>query len=403
MWKLAARNMLRHKTRTALTLGAIALGVTGLILTGGFVEDIFTQLREATIHSQLGHLQIYRFGYYTAGRKAPHQYTIEDGQKKIALLEGLPHVTEIMARVNFSGLLSNGRTSYPIIGEGVDPAKEVKLSNYIAIKQGRLLLAKDSYGIMLGNGVAAALRLKPGDNATLMITTPEGALNSLDFTVIGIFQTFSKEYDDRAIRIALPTASELLGTAAVHSLVFALDSSDSTDEVATLVRQQLPRSEFEVKTWYELSDFYQKTVELYKRHFGVLRVIILGMVLLSVANSVNLNIYERIGELGTLMAIGHRSLGVFKLLIAESLLLGLAGAILGVVGGALAAITISQVGISMPPMPNTDFDYVARIKLAPVEVAFAFVIGVCSSALAAIWPAWRASRLSIVEALAKNI
>jgi putative ABC transport system permease protein len=403
MWKLAARNILRHKTRTALTLGAIALGVIGLILTGGFVEDIFTQLREATIHSQLGHLQIYRAGYYAAGRKAPHQYTIENASQKIALLERLPNVTAVMARVSFSGLLSNGRTTYPVIGEGVDPAKEQRLSKYIAVKQGRLLLAEDSYGIMLGNGVASALRLDPGDNATLMITTPEGALNSLDFTVIGIFQTFSKEYDDRAIRIALPTASELLATPAVHSLVFALDNSHSTDDVATLVRQQLPPTEFEVKTWYELSDFYQKTVELYSRHFGVLRVIILGIVLLSVANSVSMNIYERIGELGTLMAIGHRTQRVFNLLIAESLLLGLAGAVLGVVVGTLAALTISKVGIPMPPMPNTDFDYVAQIKLVPFEVGFAFVIGLCASALAAIWPAWRVSRLTIVDALAKNI
>jgi len=402
MWKLAARNVLRHKTRTALTLGAIVLGVVGLILTGGFVEDIFTQLREATIHSQLGHLQIYKAGYYTLGRRAPYQYMIQDPQKKITEFHALPHVVDVMPRVNFSGLLNNGRTSFPIIGEGVDPGKEAKLSNYIIVKEGRQLAAKDAYGIILGRGVATALKLRPGDSVTLLLNTPEGALNTLDFQVTGIFQTFSKEYDDRAVRIPISTASELLSTRAIHSLVFALDSSQATDDVATLLRQQLPPAEFEIKTWYELSDFYQKTVELYRRHFAILRLIILGMVLLSVANSVNMNIYERTGELGTLMAIGNRTGQVFRLVVAESLILGLTGGVLGAAAGTVAAFAISAIGIPMPPMPNTDFEYIARIKFVPSELAFAFLIGLVASVLAAIWPAWRVSRSRIVDALAKN-
>ena len=402
MWKLAARNISRHKTRTALTLGAIVLGVVGLILTGGFVEDIFTQLREATIHSQIGHLQLYKAGYYTAGRRSPYQHMIQDSHKKIMELRELPHVVDLMPRVNFSGLLSNGRTSFPVIGEGVDPAKEARLSTYIVIKEGRQLAPKDAYGIMLGSGVATALNLRPGENISLLLNTPDGALNTLDLQVIGVFQTFSKEYDDRAVRIPLSTAAELLSTTAVHSLVFALDDWTATDEVATLLRRQLPREQFEIKTWYELSDFYQKTVELYRRHFAVLRLIILGMVLLSVANSINMNIYERTGELGTLRAIGHRAGRVFRLVVAESFVLGLTGSVLGTVAGSVAALAISAIGIPMPPMPNTDIAYTAHIQLVPAELVFAFLIGLFASILAALWPAWRISRLPIVDALARN-
>ena len=72
MFKLALRNVLRQQTRTALTLAAIGLGVAGLILGGGYVEDILVQLREATIHSQLGHLQVYKTGQYaSAGSEGP--------------------------------------------------------------------------------------------------------------------------------------------------------------------------------------------------------------------------------------------------------------------------------------------------------------------------------------------
>ncbi len=64
MLKIALRNIVRQRARTALTLAAIALGVASLVLSGGFVADILLQLREATIRSQLGHLQIYKQGQF---------------------------------------------------------------------------------------------------------------------------------------------------------------------------------------------------------------------------------------------------------------------------------------------------------------------------------------------------
>ena len=81
MFRLALRNVFRHKLRTALTLAAIMSGVVGLILSGGFIEDTLFQLREATIHSQLGHLQIYKTGYYAQGSQAPYKFMIDKPDK----------------------------------------------------------------------------------------------------------------------------------------------------------------------------------------------------------------------------------------------------------------------------------------------------------------------------------
>ena len=78
MFKLAFRNLSRQRARTGLTLCAIVVGVISILLSGGFVEDMLVQLREATIHSQLGHLQIYRTGYYASGGRTPGSYLIED-------------------------------------------------------------------------------------------------------------------------------------------------------------------------------------------------------------------------------------------------------------------------------------------------------------------------------------
>src|SRR5258706_2403872 len=402
MWKLALRNVFRQRSRTALTLAAIIFGVVFLILTAGFMQDFFIQLREATIHSQFGHLQIYHAGFYENGRRAPYQYMIEKPEQTIAELQQLEHVADVTPRMNFSGLLSNGRMTFPVIGEGVDPVKEQRLSSYLKLLSGSQLSDDGTLTILVGQGVANALKLKVGDSATLLVNTREGALNTFDFKISGIFQTFSKDFDDRAIRIPIKAAQELLGTKAVHSLVLALDDTAFTDSVAQSIGTHLPSKEFEWKTWYQLADFYQKGVDLYQRYFLVLHLIILGLILLSVANSVNMTLYERTGEFGTLLAIGNRGATIFKLVCAETLILATIGSLAGAVLGVLLAALISAIGIPMPPMPNTNSGYTAMIRIIPIEVAKALTIGLIATIFAAIWPAHRASRLQVVEALRHN-
>ncbi|MXS85042.1 ABC transporter permease [Nitrosomonas sp. HPC101] len=403
MFKLALRNIFRQKIHTLMTLAAIIAGVAGIILAGGWVHDIYTQLGEALIHSQSGHLQVYRQGYFAAGSRSPEKYLIESPQslqQSIASEEG---VEQVMARLNFSGLLNNGKSDLPIIGEGVEPDPEAKLGSSVRIVRGQQLADKDTFGILLGKGVAQALQLQPGDPVTLLVNTLDGALNSLDFEVTGIFQSFSNDFDARAIRIPLAAAQELLGTDGVNALVVLLQRTETTDAVTTKLKQTLASSGMEIKTWVELNDFYKKTVELYKGQFGVLQIIILVMVLLSVANSVNMSIFERVGEFGTMMALGNRSSQVFQLIISENLLLGLIGGSLGVGVGILLALVISAIGVPMPPPPNADMGYTAHIQIVPSVLLLALIIGFTATVLAAILPARHVSRIPVVDALRQTI
>lgn len=403
MFKLALRNILRQKTHTLMTLAAVIAGVTGIILAGGWVQDIYVQLGEALIHSQSGHLQTYHQGYYEAGSRSPEKYLIDTPDTIRQQIASETGVTQVMARLNFSGLLNNGKSDLPIIGEGVEPSHEVKLGSSVQITEGRQLNDEDTFGILLGKGVAQALQLKPGDPVTLLINTLDGALNSLDFQVTGIFQSFSNDFDARAVRIPLAAAQELLGTQGVNALVISLKHTEETDQIAARLKQSLESSGLEVKTWVELNDFYEKTVEMYKGQFGVLQIIILIMVLLSVANSVNMSIFERVGEFGTMMALGNDSHQVFRLIISENLLLGLIGGGLGVGTGILLATAISAIGIPMPPPPNADLGYIARIQIVPSVLLLALGIGFTATVLAAILPARHVSRIPVVDALRQNI
>lgn len=404
LFSLAIRNIVRQRARTAATLTAIAIGVAGLILAGGFVQDIFIQLGEAIIHSQSGHIQVTRNGYSEGKNRAPEKYLIEKpDQIKASILKASPDSKLAMARLGFSGMLNNGKRDLGIIGEGIEPDAEASIGTYMQFIEGHALTDSDKDGIVVGSGVAKSLGLKVGDRVNLIMTLSAGAVNTLDFELVGIFQSFSKDFDARAVRIPLDASKSLMDTTAAHVVVVILGRTEDTAKTTNLLRQQLAKDGYEIKAWNELSDFYEKTVELYDRQFGVLRVIILIMVLLSVVNSVNMTLFERTREFGTMLALGDRSDTIFRLIMTESLCLGIFGAIIGMAFGCVAAIIISAIGIPMPPPPNANLGYTALIRLAPLPVLTSGLIGFAAAVLATVMPARRAARHDIVEALRHGV
>jgi putative ABC transport system permease protein len=250
--------------------------------------------------------------------------------------------------------------------------------------------------------VARTLKLKPADTVTLLVTTAEGALNTQELEVVGIFQSFSKEFDARAVRIPLAAAQELVSSPSANTVVIALKNTPDTESVAASLQARLDGNVLEVKTWQELNDFYANTVALYERQFGVLQGIILVMVLLSVGNSVNMSVFERIGEFGTMMALGNNRLQIFKLVVIENLVLGTIGAFAGVVVGTALALAISAVGIPMPPPPNANIGYTALIRVVPSVLLLAFAVGLLATVAAALFPASRVARTPVAEALRQN-
>ncbi len=402
IWRVAFRSVFRQKGRTALTLSSIAAGVAGLILSGGFVDDVLKQLRESTIHAQVGHLQIYKEGYFAQGKRSPFQYLIKEPEAVRATVDALAETRRSMSRLSFAGVLNNGKSDLAVLGEGIDAAKEAELGTQIQTIEGRKLEGGDHFGVMIGEGVASGARVGPGDTVNLLLNTEEGALNNLEFKVVGVFRTASKDYDARAIRIGLSDAQELLSSKAVNAIVVELKSTESTERVAAALRARLAADGFEVKTWLQLADFYEQTSALFKRQFAFLQTIILLSVLLSVANSVNMTIFERTGEFGTLLAIGTRRASLFGQVLLENVLMGVLGSLFGVVLAVILAWVVNVLKIPMPPPPNSNGGYFAGVHLDVALVATAFAVGSLATPLTALLPARRISRIPVVDALRMN-
>lgn len=385
-----------------MTLAAIAFGVVSIILAGGFVADVFMQLAEATIHSQSGHIQVFKTDFLARGTRSPEKFVIDDPERITSPIEKLPGVDSVMNRLFFSGLINNGRRDLAIVGEGIEPDKEAHLGNFIQITAGRQLTNDDQQGIIVGQGVAHSLGLKPGSTVTLVLSAAEGAMNTLDFEVVGVFQSFSKDFDARAVRVPLAASQELMQTKGVNLMVIALANTHQTDVIQAALDTGLP-SGFESRNWKQLSDFYEKTVQLYDRQFGVLQAIILLMVLLSVANTVNMSVFERQGEFGTMLAMGEKRRAIAGLILSENTILGVVGSLLGIGIGVAIALVVSAIGIPMPPPPNANIGYTATIQVVPITLLAASLVGFSSTLLAAVLPAIKVSRLAVVDALRQNI
>lgn len=408
--RLAVRNVFRNKVRSIITLAAIAFGCTSLITAGGFFEDTFLQMREAVIHSHLGHIQVYKKGYLEKGHAQPFDYMIANPDEIKDLIASIEHVKFITPRITFSGLLSTGENTIAVIGQGVNPEGEEAISvietvkganTGVAIQEGENLSQDDMYDVILGRGLAKAMGSKVGDFVILLSNTVGGALNAFDMKIKGVFFTASKEFDDRAVRMPITAAQSLLRTDEVQTLVVLLDKTENTD----LVKKQLlnlfndRNLDLELKPWYEMADFYNKTVELYGRQFLVLKLIITIIVILSIFNTINMSIWERTREIGTIMALGAKKREVLRLFLLEGLVLGVLGGLIGVGAGAGLAYIVSLVGIPMPPPPGATVGWTAHIKVVPQLLLSSFAIALISSLVSSFYPALKASRLIITDAL----
>lgn len=372
-----------------------------MMLTAGYIEWTFWSTREESTTNQLGHIQVSVHGYHANAESDPFAYLLPAASPALTALEKLPQAKSVSPRLAFYGLVSHGETTLSFIGEGIDPEKDPYSSNILVV-EGKLLAADDPKGIVLGAGLATNLGVKTGDTIVLLSNTASGGMNAVEGKVRGLISTSMKDFDDNILRVNIDLARSLLRTKGSHLWVVTLKDTDLTDQALAGLAKDSSLKPFDVVPWTQLADFYNKTVELFSRQMSVVKIIISVIIILSISNTMTMSVLERTVEIGTAMALGVRRQRILRLFLLEGGLLGALAGIIGVVLGYLGAQAISYVGIPMPPAPGMSRGYVASIIITPSIVIDALSLAVLTTLAASIYPAWRASRLVIVDALRHN-
>jgi putative ABC transport system permease protein len=400
---LAFRNIFRNRRRTLMTLFMVGGGVAGLLLAGGYFAFMTHGLREDTINSGLGHLQIFTADHFNRDEVRVLDTGIDNWRQVAATVKAGNHVRGIAPRIDFYGMVSNGTKAAGFMGSAVDPEAEMSLGFISRIESGRDLDPKSSGEVeaLIGKELAKSMNVGIGDGLTVLAMTSDGALNGVDVQIVGIINSGAPERDARYLRITLPAAQRLLQSDRVTNLVVGLDSTDHTDQAYA---EMMPRlnglsQKMELKKWIDLATYYKQVNTMFNGIFLFMGIIVFFMVLMSSVNTLLMSMFERTREIGTMLAMGTPRAWIIALFMFEAALLGLIGAVVGLIAGNLLGVLLNSSGLHMPPPPGYSVPMPFKVLHVPFQMIVSSVLVVISMALASILPAVSASRLKIAEAL----
>lgn len=397
IFKFSLRNIWRQRGRAGAILATISLGIAALLIYHGFNAGIMNQYRDNTIKARYGHGQINTKGYRDKIWDKPWERWIDPSSSLMSELKTRPEVEYVFPRISFFALLNNGEKTISGAGEGVDGSVESKFFTTMNVTSGAIL-SNEEDGIILGKGIAETLNLRVGDRVTVLSNTIGGSLNAVDLYVTGIFYTGMKTFDDTLFRIQLKKAQELLNTDKVESIALGLRKLEDWKGLETWVAQS--HQDFEAIPFNVLDKvYYQNSVDFLDAQFNFIFLVIFVIVILGIFNTVSTIVMERKGEIGNLRANGESNNEVMGLLLTESLILGFAGATLGVFLSYLCNFTLLSQGIKMPPGPGITRQFITFVELQLSFIPVCYFIGIVSSVLGTYLALRKILKSSITELL----
>jgi putative ABC transport system permease protein len=400
MWlKFALQNTLRNRRRSLVTVSIAALGTAAILLAGGFALFTYESLAQAAARGT-GHLILGQPKHFTEDEDTPLQHGLDAAPALQAQLLADPQVRNVLPKVEFSGLISNGDKSTVMIATGIDPDAEFSVKGpFLTVTEGAVLASGSTQAeVMLGEALARSLKAKPGSSLTLLASTTEGALNAMDVQVKGIFTTGVPDVDKRLVYTDIVTAQKLLVTQRVSSLGVFLNRMEMTEGAQQRMASINPG--LTVQTWRDQAFFYQSVRDLYNRIFGALGIIIGVIVVFVVTNAMAMAIIERTREIGTLRAMGTLPSQLMRTLALEGMVLGGTGAVVGAGLSLAVSLLLYVVPVQMPPPPGRSVGYPLNISIDPTLYLLTFVTMVALTMLASAWVARKTVHMPVVDALA---
>lgn len=265
-----------------------------------------------------------------------------------------------------------------------------------------LAAAEPGAGAAPGAGTAA-----DGVSLELLATQPRGSPNVAAVKVRAAEDQGFKELDEVTVKLQLDQAQRLVygkGPPRATAVMVQIERTARIPQVARQLRalldRTLPGHALTVMDFRELNPFFDETIALFNTIFGFIFVLIGGIVLFTVGNTMMAAVMERTAEIGTVRAVGLRQSGIRRLFVTEGFLLGCVGAVTGVATALALAALVNALDLTwLPPGSSTPLPLSIRISSEYGMIAGTAIGLVLIATLSAWLPAWRAARLSIVDAL----
>lgn len=375
-------------------MGAIIAGLwAGILvsaLTNGWIQQRFDNL----IQEEITHAQVHHPEFLTERDVSMY---VPDTDEIFSFLDSDERVQSYAGRTLSDGMIQSPLTSSGVQIRGVQTDRERSTTTFHEnVIDGEYLDSEIRNPILLGEKLAEKLNVEIGNRIVLTFQDLDNELTSASFNISGIFKTASTPYDERNVFVKAEDVQELLGGAVYHEIAMMLQDEELADGVTTDLNNAFDN--ISAESWYELSPELRYITDM----GGNLIVYIMGVIMLALAfgilNTMLMAIFERMKELGMLLAIGMSKLRVFLMIMLESVILTLSGAVAGLI---LTYFTLEYVGEKGFDMTSMGGESMAQFGYDAVVYPVAYtsdyittiILVVITALLAAIYPAIKALKL----------
>jgi len=400
--RLAWRNLWRNHRRTLIMIAAIVIGAWSMIFMTSLMRGMVDDMIADGISVLPGHVQIHHPDY----RDDP---TIANviAPPSGELLEALdsPGVVAWATRVRVPAVISSERDTRGVTLIGIEPDRERDIS-FVAgdIAEGEFLSSRDDRGLIVGRRLVEKLETGLGKRVVIMSQDQENEIADRGFRIVGIFESKLVQYEEGFVFSGEAVIQELLGVGDAISEV-AILGSDYRD-VEDLYRsiEAAAGDGVEVLPWNEIDTYLGSMLAMMDGFVIVFIVVVFLALSFGLVNTLVMAVFERVREIGLMLALGMTPRTILAQIVTESVLL----LIIGLAVGNIAAIAtieplkggidVSIVGEGMEMMGASSVLYPA---LYLKDIVMANLIVIVLGFFASLSPAWRASQYDPIRAITK--
>lgn len=402
--KISWRNIWRNPKRSIVMIVAIALGLWAGVCVSALMFGMLEQRFKTSIEQQFSHLQIHNPEYLKDNNV---KYGIAESESLLAGVSSDPEIKAFSGRTLVSGMLATATLTRGINIIGIDPLAESNTTGLDQnILEGTYFVESGRNPVLIGKKLAEKTKLQIRSRLVLTFQNKDGELVSASFRVAGIFQTANTMLDERNVYVHQTDLNGYVGhDATINELAVLAHDLEAVTVLSERYTKQFPG--LSIRTWSEISPELSYMQGMAESMLLIILTIILFALAFGLVNTMLMSVFERVHELGMLMAVGMNRKKVFGMIMFETSFLTFLGAMGGMLLGVLTIQLFSRAGIDLAAVGGdslNDFGFPSMVypALKPSFFLMLSVLVVITAFLTSIYPAMKALGLKPAEAIRKE-